>query len=233
MSTKMQLQTTGYLTKEEELQSFDVNVIPGTLVLETKAPYPGYFGENLPDIDKKRECFYIVLGEPLPSRRIFRLEKQLNEYSNEEFEASPCDLTIYTNHFRALRIRNITDYATIDYIQHGLIDQGYKLMKYKKIDAPARIRLEKYFNLEFWGNIGYKDLDDKFMNYIILPKHLSWSQFKSISQKLKNNIKSINYDIAYSELLIGSIIDTVRIYSHHVSFEELQEIKEKFKQYIK
>ena len=229
----MQLQTTGYLTKEEELQTFELNVIPGTQVLETKAPYPGYFGKNLPDIDKERECFYIVLGEPLPSRRIFRLEKQLNEYAEKKFEASPCDLTIYTNQYRAIRIRNITDYATLEYIQNGLIDQGYKLMKYKKIDIIARIRLEKYFNLEIWEDLGYRDLDDKYMNYIKLSKHLSWTQFKSLSLKMKNNLTILNFDVAYSEILAGSITDTVRVYSHHISFEELKEIRDKYEYYIK
>lgn len=228
----MQLQTTGYLTKEEELQTFEAHIIPGTLVFETKAPYPGYFGSNLPH-DDLPECFYIVLAENLTSRRIFRLNQQLNEYADNKFEASPSDLMIHTNTYRAIRLRGIGDYSTIENVQHGLIDQGFKLMKSKKINATARIRLEKYFTLEEWDNIGYRDKVDAHMSYITLPKHLSWSQFRSLTFKLKNNLDTLNFDIAYAELQLGHMVDTVRVYSHHISFEELKEIKEKYLRYIK
>ena len=228
----MQLQTTGYLTKEEELQSIESNIIPGTLVFEAKAPYPGYFGNNLPD-DNLPECFYIVLGEQLPSRRIFRLEQILNEYADHKFEASPCDLLIHTNQYRAIRVRGIADYSVLESVQNGLIDQGYKIMKGKRVNASARIRLEKYFNLEVWDNYGYKDLDDKYMSYLKIPKHLSWTQFRSLTLKLKHNIDVKNFDTAYAELLIGNMVDTVRIYSQNISFQELEEIKKKYEQYIK
>lgn len=228
----MQAHTTGYLTKEEELQSIDAHVIPGTLVLEAAAPYPGYFGSNLPD-DELPESFYIILHDWVHSRKIFRIMQDLANYTDYEFEASPCDLTIYTHIYRAIRIRGIKDYKVLSFIQNGLLDLGYKLAKFKKIKTVAKIRIEKYFNLQLWENIGYKDLDDNFMSYIHIPKYVTWTQFKATTLRVKNNINSINYDIAYAELLLGKMVDTVRIYSDKISFEELQDIQSKYAHYLK
>ncbi|MCG8701619.1 MAG: hypothetical protein MI922_26440 [Bacteroidales bacterium] len=226
------MQTTGFITKEETLRSISNYIIPGTCVLETVEPYPGYFGSNLPD-DKVPESFYIVLQESVSSKEIFRVVKNMQSYCHFEFEAGPTNITIYTDKIRAVRIRHLENPGSLASIQNGLMETGIKLMKKKKIEAKALIEVEKFLNLSELNGLGFKDNDDENTVYITIPNHLSWNHFKSFTHKLRNNLDSVNFDLAYAEIYLGKLLDAVRIFSKSITTHELEVIADKYREYLK
>ena len=226
------IETFGLLTKEETLSTVKENIVPNTFVLESMKPYPGYHGENLP-ADIKPEAVYLITSKRLPTELVYRTAAKIQKFINFPFNAIPGDIAIYNNKYYCIRIRNLKNYEIIQDLQRWFIDEGISFMKIKNINAPCLINLKKLFILEQINDNIFKDLEDKYMYYLEIPREISWSLFKKITSSVINNIDNSNFDAARAYIYFDGITDFVRIYTMNPSLKRLEDIRDKYNIEIK
>lgn len=227
----MNIQTLGFVTKEEHLRSIEDGIVPDTCVLESNAPFPGYHGSNWPE-DGAPEFLYIVFNTKYAAEKIFRIVKDMRHSLEIDVDGVPGKISIYTETYYCLRVRALNDYNLLIKVQDYLILSGLELMKKKKIDAVGITRIQKMYELEAINDKAFKDLNDDNIYYLTIPKKLNWGQFRSLTMLVKNNLDTINFDIALSVFYAGDVIDALRVYSDTISQDELLAIQAKYLEFL-
>jgi len=225
----MALETFGCLTKEEALCTVNDGIIPNTFVLENQAPFPGYYGA-LPS-DKVADSFFLVMTNKESTEKILRITHIINEHSNINFEGSPARICIYNDIYYSIRIRGISDFSVLEEIQNFYRDSGINYKKKKKINAPGIINIKKIFKVKEISNEILKDAD-RDMYYLKINKQITWSHFRKVSDKVKNNLQSASFDAALAVIYGSEVLDLIRIYSKDITMEYLRDIHEKYKEML-
>lgn len=225
----MILETFGGLIKEENLRTVDDGIIPNTLVLENKDPFPGYYGA-VPS-DKVPDSFFLVMTKKESTEKILRLTHIIRKNSNIDFEGSPGRICIYNDTYYSLRIRGLDDFSRLEEIQNYYRDNGIEYMKKKKIDANAVIQIKKIFEVkELEENILKDAVRD--MYYLKINKQLTWSHFRTISGQVKNNLKNTSFDAALAVIYGSEVLDLIRIYGKDLDIDYLHKIHEKYNEFL-
>jgi len=225
----MTLETFGSIVKEEQLQTVNEGIIPNTLVLENKDPFPGYYGAE--PSDKVPDSFFLVMTQKESTEKILRLTHIIRGISKIDFEGSPGRLCIYNDTYQVIRIRALCDFTKLAEIQHHYRDNAIQFMKKRKIDAPGIIQVKKIFKVtEIDDNI-LKDAD-RDMYYLKINKQLTWSHFRSITFQVKNNLPSSSFDAGLAIIYGSEVLDLVRIYAKNISLDYLKEIHHKYNEII-
>lgn len=221
----------GSLTKEEILETVEHNIIPNTFVLENDEPFPGYHGKNLPS-DKMPESIFLVITKKESTEKIFRISDIIRKYTHFSFDACPGTICIHNDMYYCIRIRDLASFEYIPAIQRGYMDAGIKFMKSKKINALGIISLKKVFAIERISDSVLKDTDRP-MYYLKINQQLTWSHFKNITRKVKNNLDSANFDAALVTIYgINEVMDLVRVYAKNINQEWLNTIHNKYKEIL-
>ena len=223
------METFGSLVKEELLKTVDSGIIPNTLVLENLEPFPGYYGA-LPS-DRMPDAFFLVVTQKESTEKILRLTHIIKSNTNLDFEGSPGRICIYNDTYHSIRLRGITDYEKLAEIQNYYRDAGIKFMKKKKIDAPGIIQIKKIFPIELMEENIYKDVERN-MFYLKIDKQITWSHFKSVTQKVKNNMHSVGFDGALAVVYTRDVMDLIRIYGKDIDINLLKEIHKKYIEFL-
>jgi hypothetical protein len=226
------IETMGVLLKEEMLQTIDHMVLPNTLVLESLEPFPGYHGENTP-MDAKPDSIFLISEKQLPPESVFRASQKLLRRLPVQFDTCPADIFIHHGHLPCIRIKGLSNYSLITDIQSFYLSQDITFSRYRKMNDPGLIRIEKVFCLERMEEHYYKDLEDERTFYFDIPYHFVWNDFKNATLDIKNNLDNNNFDAALGFIFQKEILEMVRIYTHHGSIERLQVIREKYLEKIK
>jgi hypothetical protein len=224
----LDMESWGTIIKEEHVVSLSMKVLSNTLVLETKLPFPGYFGQNIPDkmtpnslfivMEKDYEDFYIA-------RTLQKISKEMEHKCYGAFGL------IETGNMKyyCIRLKNLDCFENIPVIQKKLIEKGIQLHKYKQINTPALIRIKKCFLFEKIDEDIYKDSFEKDRYYISIPKYLDWEQFKALTDDVKNNIDNNVFDAALGFIwTLDGPSDIIRIYDKNQSLDRLREIRQKY-----
>lgn len=225
----MIVETFGSLVKEEQLRTVDSGIIPNTLVLENLEPFPGYYGAS--PSDRMPDAFFIVITQKESTEKILRLTQIIKDNTNLEFEGSPGRICIYNDTYYSIRLRGITDYSKLAEIQNYYRDAGIKLMKRKEVDAPGIIQIKKIFPLKKLDENFYKDAV-RDVYYLNINKQITWSHFKSVTQKVKNNLTINTFDAALAVIYASKVMDLIRIYGKDITPENLQEIRNKYDEFL-
>jgi hypothetical protein len=225
----MILETFGSLVKEEQLRTVESGIIPNTLVLENLEAFPGYYGA-LPN-DQMPDSFFLVITQKESTEKILRLTHIIKNNTALDFEGSPGRICVYNDNYFAIRLRGITDYALLSDIQNYYRDAGIKFMKKKKIDAPGIIQIKKIFRLEKLDDNTFSNLA-RDMYYLKIDKQVTWSHFKSVTSKVKNNLHSAGFDAALAVIYTRDILDVIRIYSKDITLDTLNEIHKKYIEFL-
>ena len=225
----MALESYGNITKEEQLKSVTEGIIPNTFVMESQDPFPGYYGA-LPS-DKVPESFFLIMSQKESTERILRLTHIIRNNSNIEFEGSPVRIDIYNDTFFGVRIRGLADFSRLEEIQHYYRDNGLVFMKKRNVDATGLIQIKKIFRIKQVREGVYQEIDDG-MYYVEINKQLTWSNFKTITRKVKNNLEMATFDAALATIYGVEVLDLVRIYSKDISDKNLNEIHKKYREVI-
>lgn len=225
----MIMETFGSLVKEEQLRTVESGIIPNTLVLENLEPFPGYYGA-LPS-DRMPDSFFLVITQKESTEKILRLTHIITNNTNIEFEGSPARICIYNDTFYGIRLRGINDYSVLAEIQNHFRDAGINFMKKKKIDAPGTIQIKKIFPIEPLTEKIYKDAE-RDMYYLRIDKQVTWSHFKSVTVKVKNNMKGAGFDAALAVIYTRDVMDMIRIYSKDITKEVLEDIHAKYEEFL-
>lgn len=228
MKANMLIETLGRIIKVEALTSIDYNIIPNTLVMENSEPFPGYFGHNMPK-DLAPRSIFLITSKKYKDTKLRRIVAEIKAENNQ-----PCDITtgsirIYNNKYYCLRANGLSCFENIPGLQNALSDKGVRFAKKKKIHAPGRIILNKYFKLEITEQGLYKNLLQPEQYFIPVPRKLKWKEFYDISMNIKNNIDNKLFDAALGYMLReNSIVDFVRIYDKDQSPERMLKIRDMY-----
>jgi len=225
----MIMETFGSLVKEEQLKTVDSGIIPNTLVLENLEPFSGYYGAS--PSDRMPDAFFIVITQKESTEKILRLTQIIKDNTNLEFEGSPSRICVFNDTYYSIRLRGIKDYSILADIQNYYRDAGIKLMKKKAIDAPGIIQIKKIFPIEKLNDTLFKDVE-RDMYYLKINKQLTWSHFKSVTLKVKNNLHIKGFDAALAVIYASKVMDLIRIYGKDIDKDNLIEIQKKYDEYL-
>lgn len=227
IESSYKIQTMGAMAKEEMLLSIQSNVLPNTFVIENREPFPGYHGENLPS-EPIPDSIFFVTQYPYTYEKILRLSQKIRKYMNQDFDACYAKICVFNDTYDAIRIREINTYTIIKIIQQYFLDEGVRYRKNKKIEAQGIIKLCKHFDIEYTGDNIYIDNRDKSMYYLAVPHQLSWSLFRDVTKKVKNNIDNSNFDAALGSFYLKDIVEFVRIYAKNLDLNRIKSIRNKY-----
>ncbi len=132
--------------------------------------------------------------------------------------------------YPAIRLKDLQNYSFIPELLNEYVKEGVHFEKSKSVKGVnTLIQVTKEFHLEPFENGCYKDLADDQMYYFEIPDVISWDKFEKIIMDMKYNTTDKNFDAALSLFYrVQKVVDAVRIYKKELSFEELEQIKERF-----
>ncbi len=225
------IETIGYITKEEKLVSLEHDIIPNTQVIETREPFPGYHGKDLPGelSASAPEFIFFVTKQKYTTEHIARVTKNIRKYFKEEVDIARAEINIFNNKYPSIRVKNCQDFSKIAELQSCYKGEGIKFAKKTKVDTLGLIRIQKHFNMEEVATGIFKDLEETNTSYLQIPVELKWPQFKSITIKIKNNMDDSNFDAALGLFYRkGGLVDFVRIYAENADTKRLEDIRDRY-----
>ena len=235
MEHKDVIETIGSITKMENLQSLEEEVLENTLVLRNIDPFPGYqtSNEQIEETGKPVSVFIILRYRYAPEK-INKLNRELihNRYT-------PCypsfgEIITRDSIFPCIRLKGVENNALIPSIQDYFVKNDIQLMTFRKLEGPGRIKIFKTFRLLELIDGLYRDLNDGEKFYIRTPQPLNWKRFEYISRKIRYNLKNPNFDSALGVIYrFCGPEDVIRIYDHDKSMERALELKKLFTKEIK
>lgn len=230
MDTKLVIETIGTLTKIESVESIQVS---DWLVLENSQPYPGYHSQFDTDSEKPRTLF-LITKERISKETLLRKSAIIRQRFDQCFDATPCQLTIYSDVYPGIRIKYLRNFSLIPELVRHYIDEGISFRKYRKISEAATITIYKYFCLEEMAKGIYQDMDEKFERYVEISQELTMDVFVKLSRVVKNNMLNSNFDAALAVFhRKHGIVDAVRIFETTCSVDRLKEIQTEFEVQMK
>ncbi|MBN2612088.1 MAG: hypothetical protein JXB00_11075 [Bacteroidales bacterium] len=230
MKTQSIIETTGNITKMEVLSNVEYDILPGSLVLTNKKPFPGFKQEQQPDeLKKPLQSYYLVLMYRYFPEKLERIAKALNNESIIECCSSIGEIILQNNIFPCIRIKRLkADRILID-IQEFYKKNDIKFLAYKKINAEAKIKVFKHFRIIEIEEGIYRDLSEGEKFYINIPIQLNWKLFDYFIKRVKSNLNNSNFDAALGVInRFTGPEDVIRIYDHDKTLERALEIKRYF-----
>jgi len=225
------IETIGSITKMENLQSIDNNIMENSLVLRNVDPFPGY---HLTNNQNKPSSIFIILRYKYDPEKINRI---LQDVTNSRIVVNyPSQGEIITQNalLPCIRFKGISDYFTIPVIQQFLKKCDLQLMPYQKIDCRARIKIFKTFRIIEISDGIYRDLNDGEKIYIKIPNSLNWKRFEYITKKIRYNLKNKNFDAALGVIYrFCRTEDVIRIYDVNKTLERALSLKKIYIREIK
>ncbi len=233
MESNLIIETIGTITKEETVSTLDYQIIPGTWVLETEEPFPGYHHADPQNQNPK--SIFIIMKSYKGREEISRLNQNIARYFSQELDTASSRLTIFNKTYYAIRLRFLENYSMIQEIQKCFLNEGVNFLKRKEVSEKAIIRVKKYFKITCSENEGiYMDKNDCNMAYLTISELLSWKMFEKITFNIKNNWNHEDFDAALGTMYInGGVKDVVRIFSLNLERDKLVKIRDMFLNEIK
>ncbi len=216
----------GTLLKQETILTINDKIMPGTLVFEALAPFPGYYNDSPNEI--KPIYLYLALQKQYTLVDLTRATENVEKVFGEKFDAGKGFIQVYDEKYDVLRVRHLQHYDLLEVLQKAYIQEGIKFKKKTKKDfeAPSLIRLVKFFEFNPIGEGIYIDNKEENHAYIEIPKNLSWKEFNEVTMKVKYNWEEIKFDAAIGAFYKGrKLHEFVRIYTNNLSLEYLEGLR--------
>jgi hypothetical protein len=219
----------GTLEKLEELSVIKTNIINGSLVFESLAPFWDYYDES----PSKANPLYIYIGmeQNYDVFEITRASEKIRTNLEIRMDAAKATLAFNDRFFHVIRLRHIKGYEQIREIQEQYSLCGIKpaLVNGNWKNQVVKVQFRKIFYLSMMDDGIFFDNNEKHHYYIEVPKALSFDDFFEVTQKVKNNWIGHKFDAALGAYLYRSkVCEMVRIYSEMISLKDLKEIQKLF-----
>ena len=229
------IETIGSITKMEKLCSLEHDVIKNTLVLKNIDPFPGYQSDSdSAGNDSKPGSVFIILKYQYAPEKINRINKSLVDSKITCCYPSFGEIIIRSSIFPCIRIKGLDDFSYIPVIQNFYKRHDLQMFDYRPLEDVAWIKIFKTFRLLEIAEGLYRDLNDGEKFYIKIPNNLSWKQFDSIARKVKNSLKTPNFDVALGIIYrFCGTEDVIRIYDKNKTLNRALELKKHFLKSIK
>jgi hypothetical protein len=217
----------GMLGKYESLFDDQKKTIPGSLVFESFAPFPGYY--NYQESDTKPVYLYMALDREYSVFDIERARLAIAKKYGWSFAAAKGKINLYDKQYDVIRLRHLESFDQLMPIQNGFIEAGIRLKMNSLTGVKNEncfIQLIKMFYIKALDKGIYIDTTEDFHAYLVLPRALTQQDFDEATLKVKYNWESTGFDAAAGCFFIrGKLKEMVRIYSHNLTIEYLSELQ--------
>lgn len=219
----------GKITLQENINPLDRNKIPNTFVVHIPNPLATYY-TRFSEISRPNSVLFLTKN-PVSFESILRSTKKINKENKLEIRGAKCELFIGSRKYSGIRVKGITRYSHIEDIQRAYLNEGFEFAKNVRIqeNTDALIKVNKFFNLKFISDGIYQSPYNNDRFYIMIPKQLSWNEFRDLTIKIKNNISVTNFDITKGILYENSdIVDMLRVIKPNITIDMVKEIRHKY-----
>jgi len=219
----------GKITLQENINPLDRNKIPNTFVVHIPNPLATYY-TRFSEISRPNSVLFLTKN-PVSFESILRSTKKINKENKLEIRGAKCELFIGSRKYSGIRVKGITRYSHIEDIQRAYLNEGFEFAKNVRIqeNTDALIKVNKFFNLKFISDGIYQSPYNNDRFYIMIPKQLSWNEFRDLTIKIKNNISVTNFDITKGILYENSdIVDMLRVIKPNITIDMVKEIQHKY-----
>jgi hypothetical protein len=232
-TTDRMLEVSGYIQKQETLNTIDEHILPQTWVLESLKPFPGYHGSNLPDESDPRSIF-LMLTHAWSFEEVARITKKIQHQYHNEFNASDGYIYFKPYTYPCIRLKYLSSFKYIYRLQELFSEAGVKYMKIREMNREGLIKINKNFLVREMEPGIYQDMNNQVKTYVELPERVEWEDFKKYTFHLKNNLVDNNFDAALGVFFRKKeIVDVVRIYDRDRSIEKMRILKNMYEEEIR
>lgn len=235
METSNVYEKFGGLLKEEPLSCLEDNILlPDTCVLESVAPFLGYYNE-VPG-SAKPLYLYLMLEGACSYEKTLRATLNIQKHFKHPFDAVAASVTLFGRQNPAIRIRNLEEFGQIGLLQKAYQDEGMVFKKkLRKIESKdALISLTKFFYLEPVGELMYMDKSQPHHGYFIIPRFVPWEEFKALTKEVKFDTHLLYFDASTAFYFENqSITEMVRIYRENLTTDKLKAIRARYLKLMK
>lgn len=222
------LEYLGKIIKQENIDTVDENKLPKTFVINVPNPHNSYYS-RFTDVEKPDSIIFVT-KTPNSFEKTLRVTNGINKKFGLNLDGAKCEITIGSRKLNGIRIKGINRYPEIIKIQQYYSDEGYEFAKNEKFkDTDSLIRINRFFNVEKLAEGIFKSNIEDDVYYAVIPRYMSWDEFRTITFEIKNNSSDKNYDIAKGIVYIhGGVKEVLRIVKPKYTLESLQLIQQKY-----
>lgn len=227
----------GTLEKIEQFNTLHENIIPGSLVFESPAPFSGYYNEfDSPNANLSPHYIYIGILTTYAVFDVVRALQKVREEFDFDLDAAKAFVRFNDRFFNVIRLRHITDYALIRAVQESFVKHGIAMLMASGnwMNVTTHVTLKKVFCLQTISEHIYKDACEPNHYYLRIPKTLSFEEFADVTAKVRYNWLDSKFDAALGYFLKEQeVVEIIRIYAEHLELPQLQELRKLYLQKIK
>lgn len=218
----------GKIIIQENIDTIDENKLPKTFVINVPDPYKNYYG-RFTEVEKPTSIIFVT-KTPNSFENILRVTDKINKKYNLQLQGAKCEVNINSRKLEGIRVKGIQRYPEIEQIQQYYNDEGYEFAKSEKFsDVDALIRINRFFKIKKIKRGIYKSKNESDVYYVVVPRYMTWDEFRTITFEIKNNIADRNYDIAKGILYEkGGITEILRIVKPKATVKLLKVIRKKY-----
>lgn len=226
----------GSLEKVEQFTTLAENIIPGTLVFESPAPFWGYYNEfDSPQTDLSPQYIYIATLKTYAVFDVVRAFNKVKEKFDFDLDAAKAFVRFNDRFYNAIRLRHIDGYTNIVKIQQAFEENGIGMLMANSSwnNVTTNVSLKKVFCLKELTDTIYTDACESNHFYITIPNRLSFEEFADVTRKVKNNWLGTRFDAALGYFLReNAVTEIIRIYTENHKLEDLEAIHKLYMQKI-
>lgn len=222
------------LTKSDTVVAIDEKILPGSLVLDSLNPFPGYYHDN--PTHSRPIYIYLMLARQYPLEEIIRATQNIEKEYNWNFDAGKGYMTIGSEFLNLIRVRHLPQLDMVAKIQEAYVKQGISFLMNKKVKGQlvTNVKIVKFLEFEEIGKGIFVYTSDPTFAYFEIPKYLDWETFVKVTMDVKYNWEGHEFDAAtgsfYNE---GQLYEVVRIRSDKMDLEYLTNLQRLYLSKIK
>ena len=228
------IQSLGYILKKEKLASLASDYGHAELLLESLAPFPGFYEEYFVPTNareqKPKSVFIVIKNFDVCHEDDFiRMSMHIKRDHRIKFDAALSSIILFNEAATSLRI-SMDDYSQLPELIKHFGQAGVKYLLGKQVKPyQSLIKIRRYFDLEVMDEGIYKDADKPDTYYLRVPLFMTWEEFEKATIAIRNNFDYKTYDAAQAAIYDkNGIIELVRIYDRKADLSKLQSLRQKY-----
>lgn len=228
-----EIQTLGIITKREKLSTAGLPSPLNELVLESIAPYPGYYEDIYAMDDKKflHKYLYLMLKsvDYFNDDHFIRVAEKIRAQGHQKFDAVLGQLFYYNQFKPCIRLKE-DDYSMLPQIIRSLAAENIEFMVSRTVEPyDSIIRIKKFIDLREVAEGVYENVSNREVSFLAIPAHLEWDAFEQITLSVKMNGRYSRFDAAAASVYyMDRILEMVRIYDWEHTLEKLKDIRREY-----
>jgi len=218
----------GKIIIQENIDTIETNKIPKTFVINVPNPLKSYYS-RFTQIDRPNSIIFVT-KTATSFERILRATTKINSEYGLNLDGAKCEVTMGTRKVSGVRVRGISRYSDIETIQGYYGKEDFEFAKSESFtEQDALIRVNRFFSIEeLEAGIYKSDLEEN-VYYTLIPKFMTWDEFRTHTFDIKNNISDTNYDVVKGIFYYNrGIAEILRIVKPNASVESLKAIQQKY-----